>query len=696
MGVSLAVLLGLLGLADAVDVRIAVAAGLVALLAAWPRWRRLPRVDLAAVRGAGALLLAVLALVGANVVLHLVVHTLDLPRLPILAGLILALLVFAAVVYWSLRRAPYGKLPSLIAAAGLAILVLLATPILVGVLTTKSSVVPQPEPVASKLDVLVVTGGRPRAAPPELPPDPSLEEFDVGYSVGFAGGGGVRWTLAGGESRGEAMRAIAEGRARRAEAEAPTPRPGADSVLLLLVDGTAPVVETPAELPNLPEEQGEIERWQRIATAAAAPGTPTFALLQTTGKRRLARWTRRFAGQGEAVSIQALESRTVADAAVRLAVAAPTSRADFSLAMEYRPVLLFDREEPDPWPLSIASLFAAGQVRLCHDLNVTGTDCDAEPTRRPRELESGGTHLRLELLGSTQLRRLARRELMAQREQTAATESPAVPAEGAPGAAPEGTPPPGTAPTGAPGPPPGAGTAIYVHPSSTVRDERHLLYLDYWWYLTDNPVAVGDGALCGAGLVIAGVTCDNHQSDWEGLTVVVDRSKAEPRVVAVHYAQHGDVVRYDWRQLRERWDGNPKIAELLAGVSDASTRPLAFIAEGTHSTYPIPCGNCSQVAAAELNDGPHRGDFGWVGNDSGACGRSSCLQMLPTHDAGREPALWNAFDGPWGEHHCFLTYYCDSGSPPASPGHQGRYLHPARYDGFVDREWRFRRAPYEE
>jgi hypothetical protein len=694
--VCLAVVLGLLALADAVDVRIAIGVGLLALLAAWPRLPRVPRVDSAVVRGAGAVLLALLALVGLDVVLHFAIDALDLPRLPIGVGLVFAAVVFAAVAYWSLRRAPYGKLPSGIAAVALALLVVVATPILVGALTAASSPVPTSRPVASKLDVLIVTAGRLRGTPRELPPDPSLAGFDVRYSVGVAAGAGVRWTLVGGEDRGEALRAIAAGRERPAEAGAPLPRRGADSVLLLLVDSTPPAVDAPAELPSLPGAPGEVERWQRVAAAAAPPGTPTFALLQTTGERRLGRWADRFASRGEAVSAQALESLTATDAAVRMAVAAPTSRTDFALAMEYRPVLLLDRAEPDPWPLAIHPLFAEGRVRLCHDLDLTGTDCGNGPVRSPAELESGGTHLRLELRSSRELKRLAREQLARQREEAAAAEGVPAPAAGGPGAAPEGTPPPGTAPTAGPGPPPGAGTAIYVHPSSAERDGRHLLYLDYWWYLTDNPVAVGDGALCGAGLVIAGVTCENHQSDWEGMTVVVDRSAAEPRAVAVHYAQHGDVVRYGWRQLRERWDGSAQIARLLAGVSDASTRPLAFVAEGTHSTYPIPCGDCSQVAHSELNDGPHRGDFGWVGNDSGACGRASCLQMLPTREAGREPALWNAFDGPWGEHHCFLVYYCDSGSPPASPGHQGRYLHPAQYDGYVDGRWRFHRAPYEE
>ena len=63
-----------------------------------------------------------------------------------------------------------------------------------------------------------------------------------------------------------------------------------------------------------------------------------------------------------------------------------------------------------------------------------------------------------------------------------------------------------------------------------------------------------------------------------------------------------------------------------------------------------------------------------------AGGRSSCLQMLPTRTGGRKPALWNAYTGQWGERHCELTFYCDSGSPPTAPGIQARYRSPAHYD----------------
>jgi hypothetical protein len=230
-----------------------------------------------------------------------------------------------------------------------------------------------------------------------------------------------------------------------------------------------------------------------------------------------------------------------------------------------------------------------------------------------------------------------------------------------------------------------------------VREGRELLYLDYWWYLPYNPVNLGGGALCGAGLVIAGVTCQDHESDWEGVTVVVDRSGRLPRPVAVQYAQHSSVVRYSWSLLREKWDGNEVVAERVGGLGDAPLRPLVFVAVGTHASYPLPCrSHCRQFPDPGLPEEPHLGNLPWSGNDSSACGKSSCLQMLPTHVGGREPSLWNGYDGSWGELHCFLTYYCDSGPPPKSPGNQGRYKHPTWFAGYAGTDWRFHAAPAAE
>jgi hypothetical protein len=180
------------------------------------------------------------------------------------------------------------------------------------------------------------------------------------------------------------------------------------------------------------------------------------------------------------------------------------------------------------------------------------------------------------------------------------------------------------------------------------------------------------------------------------VTVVVDRTAKRPHVIAVHYAQHNKVVRYGWPILHRRWSHDPAIKPLVAKIADASTRPLVFVAKGTHASYPTPCAGCGQVSDPDLGEEPHRGGLRWVGDDSGACGRANCVQMLPTHEGGRQPALWNAYEGTWGKHHCVLSYYCDSGSPPTAPGQQKRYRNPAFYSGVVTRNWRFLAVPGED
>ena len=689
--VLIAVLLGLYGVEDALNIWAAVAMGLLALAAVWRRaWTRAALVVLQAL---GAVLIGFLALVGVDVLLSLLRHIPFLhgaPKLPILAGLALAGLVFGLAASWYLHRVGWSRYWSTIAAYELAFLVIVATPYVVGRITAHTDPVHPPRSVASEradseLDVFIVGDGRPRATPPVLSANPALAKFDVHYFVGFAQGSRVRWTLVEGGNAEEALDVLAAGRKHSAVDTSPTPRAGADSVLLLMVDGTPPFVADPSALRDVRSQPGEIERWRRLVANAVTPRPPAFALLQTTDPTRLRRW-RHFGGPEAAVSFQALESQTATDAAVRLAVAAPESQVEFALALRYRPVLLFDKNESVPWPMSIPALFNEERVHLCHDQSIARTDCDSAPITDPEELVSGGTHLRLTLRDSDELRPLAKRALVEQEAETAIEVGTS-----GPGAPPEGTPPPTTATRPSEDTPPGAGSAIYVHPVPVEHGGRDLLYLDYWWFLPDNPVGVGGGALCGAGLVIAEVTCPNHQSDWEGMTVVVDRTD-EPEIVAVQYAQHASVVYYSWQLLRNKWDGNSNIEDRVEKVKGWQTRPLAFSAEGTHATYPTPCSHCKQVIDGDLGEDPHRGNIRWVGDNTATCGNSPCLQLLPTRLHGTQPALWDDFEGSWGDRHCVFTYYCDSGTPPKSPGHQGRYEDPADYDGFVGRDWEYHRG----
>ncbi len=707
--VGVLVLCGLYGVADALNVWVALGVAAVALLAVWRySWRG---VTVVVLRVIGATLVAFLAMVGVALLLNLLldlihhIHPLRNFKVPIAVGLLIALAAFALAAYWYLRRADWKIKWSVPVAVGLAVLVVLVAPYAVGRLNADATPVDDESFVPSKLDVLIVTDGSPHQVALQPPPSPALGEFDVTYSVGYAAGKQVRWTLLDGKDPVAALDAIADGGQRSPEEGQPTARPEADHVLLLYVDGTPPVlVGEPAKLPNVAAQEGEVERWREVAKSVvleAKSRLPTFALLQTTAKRRLAQW-KGFAPPNGPVSVQALGSQTAADAAVRLAIAAPTAQQDLALAMQHRPILLFDRRETAPRPLSITALFNEGRVRLCHDEGLARTTCD-EPSADPRLLKSGGTHLRLDLPEAEELRQQALEEAAPETASAAklAEETSAAKLAEETSAAAVATLPPGLLPSGtvARGEDErvGSQSAIYVHPVSVFREGKELLYLDYWWYLPYNPVELGGGALCGAGLVIAGVTCHTHESDWEGITVVVDRTGKKPRPVAVQYAQHSSVVRYSWSLLRERWGGNREVKDRIASVGDASQRPLAFVAVGSHASYPLPCKkSCVQFPHPGRGEEPHLGNLPWGGNDTNACGKSSCLQMIPTHEGGRRPALWNGYDGPWGELHCFLTYYCDSGAPPKSPGQQRRYQHPTWYDGYAGTDWHFHDSPSAE
>ncbi len=423
------------------------------------------------------------------------------------------------------------------------------------------------------------------------------------------------------------------------------PRDDVDRVLLLMVDGGPERLSRADALPAAPDTGGEIERWLGLADRVTSTFTPTFALLRTDDDTRLRSWNDALAGRrpgtrsGRALSLEgAAGSRTAADLALALAVRAPTGDQDLTLAARHRPALFFDGDEPYPSPLNVDRLLASGRMKLCEQGQAVGRICSA--VHRSADLHNGASHLAFEP-----------DELAEVRDQS----------------------------------------TIYVNVTRSGNDRPNAIYLDYWWYFPHNPAGAAGGALCGAGFVIAGVTCFDHQSDWEGVTVVLDGDSPSGPPTAVSYAQHSGVTRYTWRALQRLWDRGDLKA--FGRRIDTGLRPLVFIARGTHASYPTICrqDKC-RVGDLPIKENRHDGGDPWPRDERADC-PTVCLEALPARRGGAVPALWNAFDGGWGTTECVLEAICTSSNPPVSPAFQGRYRHPWCADdaiGFFD--GRFTRA----
>ena len=639
-------LVGLYGLWDglaSVAFSVAVVAIALALLARVSQFARALGLVL------GTIAVPWLCLLGFNVLLeNLVLSWAAILKPGLELGLTIGVLVFWAVatrllVLWDDRLAvaiATGALLALVNVAGL--------PLLLGS-REKPAPVASAQALISRLDAIVVVPGRTaQRVERDDEPEPSAG-WQVRYAVARAGEDGrPRWLTLGTDDAAIA-RVAALGGGPAIDGR-PDLREGADRLVLLNVDGTPPVTPRPWELAEVDGENGEIARWTAIAGRLDVPkDTPVVALLQTTDQRRLDAWDvalRRHGGF--AVSVQRRRARSITDAALNAAVESPTAVGDLPLAIRFRPLLLFARESAlERTPLDVDVLLSKGIMQLCRDERIDGAE-DCEKLAGAAGLVNGATHLKL-------------------------------------------PPPRALAPLLRDVP-----TRIYAHPSHHSQGKREFVYLDYWWYLPSNPNKVGKGGFCGAGLALPGITCFEHESDWEGVTVVVERIGDDVRPVAVQYAQHSDIVRYSFAQLRdEDWSRRP-IRRLLHDVGvksiDTLDRPLVFVASGSHASYPTPCRrNCRQRARPEIGEDPHHGRAKptWPGNDANRCLADSCVHLTPTRARGSQPALWNAYEGVWGERRCILRSYCTAEASPAAPGTQKRYRAPRRITGYAGRGGRF-------
>ena len=382
------------------------------------------------------------------------------------------------------------------------------------------------------------------------------------------------------------------------------------------------------------EDPGGVMRWLALAAQATADPIPTYAFLRTTDADRLATWHRALtrtgdagAPHGDAIGLDAIGTAdTTTDLALRYGVLKPSATQDLALAVAHRPALFFDDGERFRTPLNIDAVLASGTLRQCRR---------GQPIQRSCATVHGADDLR--------------------NDNGYLTFDAAAVAKA------------------------GRDSRIYAHVTHTGNDAPDAIYIDYWWYLPDNPTGAVGGALCGAGFTLAGRTCHDHQSDWEGVTVVLDAADPAGTPLGISYAQHDGTSRYTWTAAEHQWaQERVDLTEI-----DTNVRPLAFVARGTHAAYALSCDHarCTETGARDIHGGKaafkengHDGHRPWVdGNADDHC-NGTCVELLPTN--GDEAARWNAFDGAWGSQSCVLRTICTASKPPVSPSFQNRYRQP--------------------
>jgi hypothetical protein len=207
----------------------------------------------------------------------------------------------------------------------------------------------------------------------------------------------------------------------------------------------------------------------------------------------------------------------------------------------------------------------------------------------------------------------------------------------------------------------GPASAIYYH----VMQSNDRYYVDYWWFLRFNNFYRSEPKKsCANDSARAQGLCDEHEGDWEGVTVVTPPG-VEDEIDYVVYAAHKGTFRYSAKQFGRH-----------------GTRPDVFVARGSHASYPQACQtHCLQPIAAQglftLPEASFDGTVGWERNadtcEANAPG--SCLLALPRTDA--DPQAWTVWPGLWGAN-CPDVCRGKPGPPKSarSPGLQARYQTP--------------------
>jgi hypothetical protein len=176
----------------------------------------------------------------------------------------------------------------------------------------------------------------------------------------------------------------------------------------------------------------------------------------------------------------------------------------------------------------------------------------------------------------------------------------------------------------------GPTSVIYYEPTTDL--ERGYRYVDYWWFYRWND---------------SKVLSFDHEGDWEGLVIAIDPTgppfNTGPPVAA--YALYAAHETSSW----SAYLGNP-----------ANNHTPAYIAEGTHASYPTPDFACGPTDRELCFDGP----VPWGRNNDAECAEL-CVVPLANH-----AATWLTWPGRWGQHEQGTV---QGGESPRSPGTQGRY-----------------------
>lgn len=182
----------------------------------------------------------------------------------------------------------------------------------------------------------------------------------------------------------------------------------------------------------------------------------------------------------------------------------------------------------------------------------------------------------------------------------------------------------------------GARSAVYYN--ATVRSAGYN-YVDYWWFYRNNEFPL-----------------DNHEGDWEGMTIA---PSADAHTFDwVSFAQHAFRSVY-LRDNLECDDGGEYSCDDLAS---RPKRVWAYVAGGTHATYPDKCTDLCPQLGPGLVEGDHGGEQPWGNNDDDAAFRA-----LPATLGGR----WTDWQGRWGS-----TGDPSGSGSPASPAMQRRFKCP--------------------